>query len=77
VAPRALAERAYRILREHASALNIVRIKDAAEQFGGAASQLAVNLACIVSAVIVTLSLQRRFYRRRRQLSRASRRPPA
>jgi uncharacterized hydrophobic protein (TIGR00271 family) len=34
--------------------------------FGGATSQLAVNLACIVAAVIATLSLQRWFYRRRR-----------
>lgn len=35
---------------------------------GGAAGQLAVNLVCIVTAVIVTLSLQRWFYRRRRRL---------
>jgi uncharacterized hydrophobic protein (TIGR00271 family) len=33
----------------------------------GAATQLAVNLACIVLAVVATLSLQRTFYRRRRR----------
>jgi uncharacterized hydrophobic protein (TIGR00271 family) len=40
----------------------------------GAASQLALNLACIVVAVVATLSLQRWLYRRRRQLSRVPRR---
>jgi uncharacterized hydrophobic protein (TIGR00271 family) len=34
----------------------------------GAATQLVVNLACIVVAVTATLSLQRWFYRRRRRL---------
>ena len=41
-------------------------------EVGGAAAQLGVNLACIVSAVVATLSLERWFYRRRR-----SRRPAA
>ena len=35
----------------------------------GAATQLAVNLGCIVTAVLVTLWVQRRLYRRRRRLS--------
>ena len=34
----------------------------------GAASQLGLNLVCIVTAVLVTLSLQRWVYRRRRRL---------
>jgi uncharacterized hydrophobic protein (TIGR00271 family) len=42
-------------------------------EVGGAASQLALNLVCIVAAVVTTLSLQRRLYRRRRQLRRLSR----
>jgi uncharacterized hydrophobic protein (TIGR00271 family) len=42
-------------------------------EVGGAAGQLALNLVCIVTAVVATLSLQRWFYRRRRQLSRTSR----
>lgn len=41
---------------------------------GGASGQLAVNLVCIVTAVLVTLSLQRRLYRRRRRLGLGSRR---
>jgi uncharacterized hydrophobic protein (TIGR00271 family) len=43
-------------------------------EVGGAAGQLALNLICIVTAVVATLSLQRWFYRRRRRLSRAPRR---
>jgi uncharacterized hydrophobic protein (TIGR00271 family) len=35
----------------------------------GAAAQLAVNLGCIVTAVLVTLWVQRRLFRRRRRLS--------
>jgi uncharacterized membrane protein len=42
-------------------------------EVGGAAGQLALNLVCIVTAVVATLSLQRWFYRRRRRLSRRSR----
>ncbi len=42
-------------------------------EVGGAAGQLAVNLVCIVTAVVVTLSLQRRLYRRR--LGSETRRP--
>ena len=38
-------------------------------EIAGAAGQLAVNLVCIVTAVLVTLSLQRWFYARRRRLS--------
>jgi hypothetical protein len=40
------------------------------EELGGAAAQLGVNLVCIVTAVIATLSVQRWFYARRRRLSR-------
>jgi uncharacterized hydrophobic protein (TIGR00271 family) len=36
-------------------------------QMGGAAAQLVVNLACIVTAVVATLSIQRWVYRRRRE----------
>lgn len=36
-------------------------------EVGGAAAQLALNLLCIVTAVVVTLTLQRWFYRRRRR----------
>ena len=36
-------------------------------EVGGAAGQLALNLVCIVAAVVATLSLQRWFYGRRRQ----------
>jgi uncharacterized hydrophobic protein (TIGR00271 family) len=36
-------------------------------EVGGAAGQLAVNLTCIVVAVVSTLALQRRVYRRRRR----------
>jgi uncharacterized hydrophobic protein (TIGR00271 family) len=43
-------------------------------EVAGAAGQLALNLVCIVTAVVATLSLQRWFYRRRRRLSRGSRR---
>jgi uncharacterized hydrophobic protein (TIGR00271 family) len=43
-------------------------------ELGGASGQLALNLACIVTAVVATLSLQRRFYRRRRRLEREARR---
>ena len=39
-------------------------------EVAGAALQLGVNLVCIVTAVLVTLSLQRWFYARRRRLSR-------
>jgi hypothetical protein len=35
----------------------------------GAAAQLAVNLTCIVVAVVATLSVQRGFYRRRRAVA--------
>jgi uncharacterized hydrophobic protein (TIGR00271 family) len=46
----------------------------------GAASQLLINLTCIVTAVVATLLLQRRLYRRRRarasDLSTRSSRPP-
>jgi uncharacterized protein DUF389 len=35
----------------------------------GAATQLAVNLTCIVVAVVTTLSIQRRVYRRRSTLT--------
>jgi uncharacterized hydrophobic protein (TIGR00271 family) len=42
-------------------------------EVGGAAGQLALNLVCLVTAVVATLSLQRWFYRRRRRLSRGSR----
>jgi uncharacterized hydrophobic protein (TIGR00271 family) len=38
-------------------------------EVGGAAGQLALNLVCIVTAVVATLSLQRWFYRRRRQVT--------
>jgi uncharacterized hydrophobic protein (TIGR00271 family) len=38
----------------------------------GAAGQLALNLVCIVTAVVATLSLQRWFYRRRRRARNAS-----
>jgi Domain of unknown function (DUF389) len=38
----------------------------------GASAQLALNLLCIVTAVVATLSLQRAFYRRRRRLSESS-----
>ena len=38
----------------------------------GAATQLAVNLTCIVVAVVTTLSLQRRVYRRRRAAASTS-----
>jgi uncharacterized hydrophobic protein (TIGR00271 family) len=38
-------------------------------EVGGAAAQLALNLVCIVTAVVATLSLQRWFYRRRRRLA--------
>jgi uncharacterized hydrophobic protein (TIGR00271 family) len=38
-------------------------------EVGGAAGQLALNLVCIVTAVVTTLSLQRWFYRRRRKRS--------
>ncbi len=38
-------------------------------EVAGAALQLGVNLVCIVTAVLVTLSLQRWFYARRRRLS--------
>ena len=34
----------------------------------GAATQLAVNLTCIVVAVVTTLTLQRLVYRRRRTI---------
>jgi uncharacterized hydrophobic protein (TIGR00271 family) len=37
------------------------------DEVGGAAGQLALNLLCIVAAVVATLSLQRWFYRRRRR----------
>lgn len=39
-------------------------------ELGGASGQLALNLVCIVTAVVATLSLQRWLYRRRRQVSR-------
>ena len=42
-------------------------------EVGGAAAQLAVNVVCIVTAVVVTLSLQRRLYQRR--LRRETREP--
>ncbi len=45
------------------------------DEVGGAAAQLALNLLCIVTAVVATLSLQRWFYRRRERLT--SRAPPA
>lgn len=38
------------------------------DEVGGAAAQLALNLLCIVTAVVATLSLQRWFYRRRQRL---------
>jgi uncharacterized hydrophobic protein (TIGR00271 family) len=41
-------------------------------EVAGAAGQLALNLVCIVSAVVATLSLQRWFYRRRRRLRAAA-----
>jgi uncharacterized hydrophobic protein (TIGR00271 family) len=41
-------------------------------EVGGASAQLALNLVCIVAAVVTTLSLQRWFYRRRRRLSDAA-----
>jgi uncharacterized hydrophobic protein (TIGR00271 family) len=37
------------------------------DEVAGAAGQLALNLLCIVTAVVATLSLQRWFYRRRRR----------
>jgi uncharacterized hydrophobic protein (TIGR00271 family) len=40
----------------------------------GAAAQLALNLVCIVAAVVGTLRLQRGFYARRRRLESGSRR---
>jgi uncharacterized hydrophobic protein (TIGR00271 family) len=39
----------------------------------GAATQLAVNLTCIILAVVATLTLQRLVYRRRRSMPRPSR----
>jgi uncharacterized hydrophobic protein (TIGR00271 family) len=39
-------------------------------EVGGASAQLAVNLTCIVLAVLATLLFQRRLFRRRRRLSR-------
>jgi uncharacterized hydrophobic protein (TIGR00271 family) len=44
---------------------------------GGASAQLALNLLCLVTAVVATLSLQRAFYRRRRRLSASSHRSVA
>jgi uncharacterized hydrophobic protein (TIGR00271 family) len=41
-------------------------------EVAGAAGQLALNLVCIVAAVVATLSLQRWFYRRRRRLRAAA-----
>ena len=38
-------------------------------EVAGAAGQLAVNLVCIVTAVLVTLVLQRWFFTRRKRLS--------
>jgi uncharacterized hydrophobic protein (TIGR00271 family) len=42
------------------------------DEAGGAAAQLAVNLTCILVAVVATLSVQRRIYARRRRLARPS-----
>jgi uncharacterized hydrophobic protein (TIGR00271 family) len=50
------------------------------DEVRGAAGQLAINLACIVLAGIATLTLQRRFFSRRRRLHaarQAGRRPKA
>ena len=41
------------------------------DEVAGAATQLSVNLVCIVAAGIVTLALQRRLYRRRREQAAA------
>jgi uncharacterized hydrophobic protein (TIGR00271 family) len=38
----------------------------------GAFAQLSVNVSCIVAALVATLSLQRRVYRRRRRASRSA-----
>jgi uncharacterized hydrophobic protein (TIGR00271 family) len=43
-------------------------------EVGGALGQLSLNLVCIVTAVVATLSLQRWLYRRRRRLSGRARR---
>ena len=45
------------------------------DEVAGALGQLSLNLVCIVTAVMSTLSLQRWFYRRRRRLSRSRRSP--
>lgn len=45
------------------------------DEVGGAAAQLALNLLCIVTAVVATLSLQRWFYRRRKRSMSGA--PPA
>lgn len=38
-------------------------VKEPCGDFGGASAQLALNLLCIVTAVVATLSLQRAFFR--------------
>ena len=49
--------------------------KEPCGDLGGASAQLALNLLCIVTAVVATLSLQCAFFRRQRRLSeRSSRR---
>jgi uncharacterized hydrophobic protein (TIGR00271 family) len=45
------------------------------DEVAGALGQLSLNLVCIVTAVMSTLSLQRWFYRRRRRLSQSRRSP--
>jgi uncharacterized hydrophobic protein (TIGR00271 family) len=41
-------------------------------EVGGAATQLALNLVCIIAAVVATLSLQRTLFRRRRRLGKSA-----